>query len=135
MVFDAWDRITGEIIDHSITGGMNIVNSDGTANTIQDFLINTEETWYDHDTQNYFASEWHISESSESIDLTIVPLYSNQMMRPIENHPRLQEILAIIAPGSCFWEGVCSVTGSINNIPVNGRAYVELTHRCSIRDS
>jgi hypothetical protein len=49
-------------------------------------------------------------------------------MRFKENYPILQQVLEILFPSGCFWEGVCIVTGTIDGIPVNGKSYVELTH-------
>ena len=67
-------------------------------------------------------------EESKSINLIITPVYNDQMMRVAEDSPLILQILNKIIPGSCFWEGVCTVSGSINGELIAGKAYVELTH-------
>ena len=58
----------------------------------------------------------------------LTPVFLNQMMRFKENYPSLQQVLEELFPGACFWEGVCTVSGTINGISVNGKSDVELTH-------
>jgi predicted secreted hydrolase len=125
---NTWDQNTGERINKSFSDGLNLLNSDGTLELLNDYTIITDSFWKDEQSQKIFASKWHITEKSKSINLIITPLYANQMMRVGEDYPMIRQILDKIIPGAYFWEGVCTVTGSIDNIKVEGRAYVELTH-------
>jgi predicted secreted hydrolase len=125
---DTWDQETGERINQSFSNGINLLNSDGTLELLEDYIITPDSFWNDELTHRIFASKWHIVETSKSIDITITPLYKNQMMRVGEDYPAIRQILDKIIPGSCFWEGVCTVSGTINGALVQGKAYVELTH-------
>ncbi len=125
---NTWDQCTGEKINKSFSDGLNLFNSDSSLELLEDYTIIPESFWYDEQTHRIYASKWHIIEISKSIDITITPLYKDQMMRVGEDSPLIQQILNKIIPGSCFWEGVCEVSGTINGALVKGEAYVELTH-------
>ena len=127
MTGDTWDRITGEKINQSYAGGLNLLNCDGVLELLEDYTITPQGFWLD-DYGHLFASRWHITESTKPIDLIITPVYPDQMMYFHEDLPIIQQILAEVMPGSCFWEGVCTVSGNISGSPVEGKAYVELTH-------
>lgn len=128
VVGDNWDRITGEKINKSFTDGLNICNNDGYSEILKNYSITPLEFWNDTDDNHFYSCQWHLTETSKSIDLIVTPVFSNQMMRFTENYPLLQEVLEELFPGACFWEGVCIVNGTINSTEINGRAYVELTH-------
>jgi predicted secreted hydrolase len=128
MFGEAWDRDTGEKIDKSYTGGLNLVNSGESSEFLENYTITSQEFWYDTEDYRLFSSKWRITETSKSIDLTITPIYLDQMMRVGENYPLLKQLLEKLFPGACFWEGVCKISGTISGNSVNGRAYVELTH-------
>ena len=53
--------------------------------------------------------------------------FENQMMHIVVN-PILMEIILKIFPLTLFWEGFCTVSGTIAGKPVSGDAYTELTH-------
>jgi predicted secreted hydrolase len=125
---DTWDQVTGEKINESFSDGLNLLNSDGSLELLEDYTIIPESFWNDEHTNRIFASKWHIIEISKSIDIAITPLYKDQMMRVGEEYPVIRQLLNQIIPGSCFWEGVCTVSGTINGVLVEGEAYVELTH-------
>ncbi len=125
---DTWDQDTGEKINNSFSDGLNLFNSDGSLELLEDYTIIPESYWYDSITHKIFASRWHIIEVSKSINIIITPIYNDQMMRVAEDSPLIFQILNKIIPGSCFWEGVCTVSGTINGELVSGKAYVELTH-------
>lgn len=129
MVGDTWDINTGEKINQSFSSGLNLFNSDESLELLENFTIVPECYWYDKKTHNTYSAQWRIIELSKQINLTITPIYNDQMMRIAEEYPLIQQILELISPGACFWEGVCIVTGKISGIDVQGNAYVELTHR------
>jgi predicted secreted hydrolase len=128
MVGDAWNRKTGEKLDQSYTGGLNLVNSDGSLELLEDYTITQLAFWNDTQDNRFFSAAWHITETSKAIDLTITPVYFNQVIRIKENCKLFQQFIEELLPSACFWEGVCSVSGFINGISVNGKAYIELTH-------
>jgi predicted secreted hydrolase len=133
MVGDAWDRETGEKIG-SYTGGLNLVNCDESSELLKDYTIIPQAFWNDSVDNCFFSAQWHIAEISKSIDLTITPIYLNQVIRAKEECPLFQQFLEKLLPSACFWEGVCTVSGTINSISMNGKAYVELTHSFDNRD-
>jgi predicted secreted hydrolase len=130
MVADTWDRSTGEKNDQSFTGGLNLINSDGSTELLEKYTITSQSIWNDSIDHRFYSSTWNITETSKSIDLMVTPVFLDQVMRVKENYPILQRLLEELFPGACFWEGICTVSGSINGISVSGKAYVELTH-CS----
>jgi len=128
VVGDMWDRETGEKMDQSFTDGLSIINSDGFSEILDDYSITPLAFWNDTNDEHFYSCKWRLTETSKSIDLIVTPVFQNQMMRFKENYPLIQQVLEELFPGACFWEGVCTITGSINEIPVTGNSYVELTH-------
>jgi len=130
MVGDIWDRATGEKIDQSFSDGLNLVDSEGTLELIEDYTITQLEYWTDPMIGNTYASQWQISANSPStsLNLIITPLYPDQMMRVLENWPLIQKKLSQYLAATGFWEGICTVEGDFNGQPISGNAYVELTH-------
>jgi len=128
MVADTWDRASGEKNGQSFTGGMNLLNSDGSSELLEEYTITPQAFWNDTIDHRFYSSKWRITETSKSIDLIVTPVFLNQVMRVKENYPLLQRLLEELFPGACFWEGICTVSGTINGFSVSGKAYVELTH-------
>ncbi len=130
MVADTWDRATGEKNNQSFTGGMNLLNSDGSSELLEGYIIRPQSFWNDSIDHRFYSSNWHIIETSKFINLTVTPVFLDQVMRVKENYRIIQRLLEELFPGACFWEGICTVSGTINGVSINGKAYVELTH-CS----
>ena len=126
MTGDTWRRDNGEK-DKSYSDGLNYFNSNSQLELLQDYTIEQLEFWTDEVSGKTFSSKWRITEPSKQIDLIITRDIDSQMMH-ITKNPILLEIITRIFPGGCFWEGSCSVTGTIEGAPVSGKAYVELTH-------
>jgi predicted secreted hydrolase len=135
IVGDAWNRKTDEKIDQSYTGGLNLLNSDGSSELLKDYTITPQECWDDIQDHRFYNSKWHITEPTKSIDFIVTPIFIDQVMRLEENYPSLQTILEELFPGACFWEGICTISGTIDGFPVSGKAYVELTHYSSNGDN
>jgi predicted secreted hydrolase len=131
LVGDMWDRETGGKIDKSLTGGLNLIDCDGNSELLHDYLITPLRFWNDTTSTHFYSCQWRITEVSMSIDIVVTPVYLDQMIRFKENSPILQQILEALFPSACFWEGVCSISGTINGNIVNGKSYVELTHYCT----
>lgn len=132
MVGDTWDMDSGEKINLSFSNGLNLFNNDETLELLENYIIIPESYWYDKKTDTTYSAKWHIIEESKPIDIIITPMYNDQMVRVAEEYPIIRQILELITSGACFWEGVCTVTGTINGIDVEGEAYVELTHNYNI---
>ncbi len=128
IVGDMWDRETGEKLDQSYTEGLNLCNSDGSVDLLQEYTITPLDYWNETNDEKFYSCQWEITESSRDIDLLVTPLFFNNLICFKENYQLLQQILEELFPGACFWEGVCFVSGTINNVPVEGNSYVELTH-------
>jgi predicted secreted hydrolase len=128
VVGDIWDRETGKKSERTYTDGLNLVHSNGFAEILKNYTITPLAFWNDTDDKRIYSCQWQITEKTKSINLIITPIFLNQMMRLKENYPLLQQILENLFPGACFWEGVCTVSGTINGISVNGKSYVELIH-------
>jgi hypothetical protein len=123
MLADTWNRTTGEKDDESYFNGLNLLHSDGSLELLEEYTITSEAIWED------YSCRWTINETSKSIDLLVIPVFEDQVMRVLEEFPLLQQIFELLFSGACLWEGLCTVSGTINGILVEGNAYVELTHR------
>lgn len=121
-----WDTITGEKINETLYDGLNLLNSDGSLEILEDYNITPTAfwNWTNGSTHRQFASQWNIIESSKSINLTVTPVYPNQVMYVTEDFP----LIELFFSARAFWEGVCSISGTVANESVSGNAYVELTH-------
>ncbi|MCX6665654.1 MAG: hypothetical protein NT038_06300 [Euryarchaeota archaeon] len=127
MVGDLWDRAGHRLGSYS--GGLNLVDINGSLDLLDDYTITQLGYWRDPISQKIFSNQWNIIEPSHSINLIITPYYDDQMMRLFENLPPwAQQFIVYFVPCTCFWEGACTVSGTINGSPVTGSAYVELTH-------
>jgi predicted secreted hydrolase len=116
MVADVW--VNGERLG-SDSSRFNFFNADCSLELSDDYTITPLQDWTDPVSGLPFITQWRIEEESKDIDLIVTADYNNQMMQV--------EILEVF-PFGCFWEGVCSVTGTIEGVPVSGKAYAELTH-------
>jgi predicted secreted hydrolase len=101
----------------SFTGGMNLYNQDCSLDLLQDTVI-VLEWWLDPESNSTFETKWHILQNSRDIDLVVTADFPDQVMR---------SLLSSVFPGAVFWEGACSVEGTIGGESVSGRAYVEQT--------
>jgi predicted secreted hydrolase len=116
MVADVW--VNGELLG-SDSSRFNFFNADCSLELSDEYTITRLAYWEDPQCEQVFATQWRIQETSKDIDLIVTADYDNQMMQV--------ELLEVF-PLGCFWEGVCSVTGTIGGMPVSGKAYAELTH-------
>ena len=124
---DNWWRESGEFINEPYADGLHLYHDDGTLELLEDYTITQLDFWTDDISRRRFAVEWQITEPSRQIDLIITACFKNQMMRATSN-PVVIQFLSKLLPGSCFWEGACLVTGSIEGEQISGNAYVESTH-------
>jgi predicted secreted hydrolase len=127
LTCDTWDIITGKKFNQSFSG-MNFVNKQGCLELLKEYKITPIDRWNDTYDHCFFANKWWITEKSKSINLTVIPVYPEQVIRIDGEHPIVEYILSKIFYNTYFWEGDCTVSGKINGQNVHGRAYVELTH-------
>lgn len=74
--------------------------------------------WQDPDSKNYMSMGWTLEAPAINLKLTLTPEFKNQMVKfPLNGD---------------FWEGSIHVTGTLDNVPVTGRAFGELMHRYEI---
>lgn len=128
MVADAW--LNGELQESSL-GGLNLYKPDCSLELFKDYTITQERFWPDPGSPKIFATQWTItvpaaisvrgeepSQPLNYIELTVTADYEDQVFP--------------LSPGWIFtprfWEGSCSVSGTIGGRPVSGKAYAELTH-------
>jgi predicted secreted hydrolase len=115
MVADVW--VDGQL-QGSFSDGLNLFNDDCSLTLLDEYTITPFAFWVDPVSERRFATKWRIKEESKGINLNVTADFDNQVMR--------------LNPGLifpvCFWEGTCSVTGTIEGMQVSGRAYAELTH-------
>ncbi|MBW2037521.1 MAG: T9SS type A sorting domain-containing protein [Deltaproteobacteria bacterium] len=71
-------------------------------------------TYWKYRPGSYFANKWHFVDTIHKIDVTIEPLFDNQVVPFLLN--------------TYFWEGSCSVSGIVNGDSVKGTAFAELLH-------
>lgn len=90
-----------------------LILNDGSKTTFSksDFIITSTNTWVSPHSKVAYPSSWEISIPSQNITLVVQPLMADQEVR-----------LAFT-----YWEGAVRITGSINQKPVSGSGYVELT--------
>jgi len=125
---DCWWRDTGELINEPYADGLHWYHDNGILEILEDYTIEQLDFWTDEDlSDRTFAVEWQITEESREINLTIKACFDNQMMRAISEYHAIQ-FLTYFVPGSCFWEGACTVTGTIGGEQISGYAYAESTH-------
>jgi predicted secreted hydrolase len=88
------------------------IYSDGTHHHLSkdEFDVRVLSYYRSRKTRARYPSQWEIKIPSEGIQLTLVPLMEDQ------------ELITTYSTFNYYWEGVCSVKGT-----VSGRAYIEMT--------
>jgi hypothetical protein len=99
-------------------GGIQYFDSNG--NTIPDLNSTFTRTgyWQDPVSKKYMSMGWTLDVPGINLKLTLTPEFTNQMVSfPLNGD---------------FWEGSISVSGTLDGVPVTGRAYGELMHQFEI---
>ncbi|HEV3272471.1 MAG TPA: lipocalin-like domain-containing protein [Candidatus Methylacidiphilales bacterium] len=93
------------------------VKADGTSERILpgSFSIGKKGDWRSPGSGAVYPAGWHIVVPGHRADLTVIPAMADQELR-------LTKMGALD-----YWEGACSIEGSIANAPVRGAGYTELT--------
>lgn len=89
------------------------ISTDGSTSKLElgDFQITVLDTWQSPHTVAAYPARWMISIPAKNLSLEITPLLEDQELRV----------------SYAYWEGAVNVQGRINDKPVNGKGYVELT--------
>ena len=83
------------------------------------FQVEAHRTYEDATGACTFPLDWSISIPDLNAEFTVQPLFDSQIF------------FSAMTPD--YWEGLCSVTGSINGAAATGLAYVELSGYCKLR--
>ena len=81
--------------------------------------VQSHRTYEDSTGACTFPLDWTISIPDLNAEFIVQPLFDSQIF------------FSAMTPD--YWEGLCSVTGSINGAAATGSAYVELTGYCKLR--
>jgi predicted secreted hydrolase len=93
------------------------VKADGTSERLLpgSFSIGKKGTWRSPQSGAVYPAGWHIVVPGHRADLTVSPAMADQELR-------LTKMGALD-----YWEGACSIEGSVADAPVTGVGYTELT--------
>jgi len=93
------------------------VKADGTSERLVpgSFSIDKKGTWRSPHSGAIYPAGWHIVVPGHHADLTVSPAMADQELH-------LTKMGALD-----YWEGACSISGSVANVPVQGVGYTELT--------
>jgi geranylgeranyl pyrophosphate synthase/predicted secreted hydrolase len=117
---DGMDLTAYEIIDikgnegkgETVGKWMVLVDQDSRQKSVNDMTFTPTRTWTSMRTFHTYPVEWKLTAPSAGIDLTIAAMMNDQ------------ELITVISKPA-FWEGRCTVVGSIGGRPVSGKAYIE----------
>ena len=80
-----------------------------------DFAVTVQDTWKSPHSRAVYPSQWRMQIFPYSLDLNILPNFSDQEMRTFKS------------TNVIYWEGSVSISGTIAGQPIEGQGYVELT--------
>lgn len=103
-------RLYEPITQRALTSKFYISHPDHSVSAINEFKIKRLSQWKSQKSGETYPLGWTIRAQKRQIELTIEPRFNSQ------------EVL------KGFWEGSCSVNGTINGETVEGNAFVELQH-------
>ncbi|MCK4660889.1 MAG: hypothetical protein KAV82_15320, partial [Phycisphaerae bacterium] len=113
LVADVWINDVQE----NFSGGLNYYDENCAQEVLHGYTITPLRCWYDTEHDTTYSTQWRVEEPTRQIDLIITAVYEHQVMETTG------EII-----GANFWEGACTVSGTIEGQPVEGTAFAELTH-------
>jgi len=93
------------------------VKADGTSERLLpgSFSIEKKGTWQSPRSSAIYPAGWHILVPGHRADLTVTPAMADQELH-------LTKMGALD-----YWEGACSIEGSVDGAPTKGVGYTELT--------
>jgi geranylgeranyl pyrophosphate synthase/predicted secreted hydrolase len=113
---DGNDLTAYEIVDtrsrETVGKWMIAIAPDSTRTTHHDVTFTATKTWTSHRTFHAYPTSWRLTAPSAGIDLVIEAAFADQ------------ELITVISKPA-FWEGRCSVRGTVGGRAVTGSAYIE----------
>ncbi|MGE0400390.1 MAG: polyprenyl synthetase family protein [Kofleriaceae bacterium] len=117
---DGTDLTAYEIIDVKAADGrgetvgkwMVLIDQDSRQRSVTDMTFAPTKTWTSMRTFHTYPVEWKLSAPSIGLDLRIAAMMNDQ------------ELITVISKPA-FWEGRCTVTGTLGGRSVTGQAYIE----------
>jgi geranylgeranyl pyrophosphate synthase/predicted secreted hydrolase len=117
---DGMDLTAYEIIDikgnegngETVGKWMVLVDQDSRQRSVDDMTFTPTRTWTSMRTFHTYPVEWKLTAPSVGLDLTIAAMVNDQ------------ELITVISKPA-FWEGRCTVIGTMGGRPVTGKAYIE----------
>jgi predicted secreted hydrolase len=90
-----------------------LINPDGSTQSLNEdqFVIEVLNRWQSPHSEASYPSSWSIQIEDAGLNLNLDPYLADQELNVSYD----------------YWEGAVKISGSINNLPVNGSGYVELT--------
>jgi predicted secreted hydrolase len=82
----------------------------------EDIRIETSHIWKSPKTKKEYPMQWDINIEKIGFEGTLISRLHSQELE-----------LKNWAQSKIYWEGMCTVNGTINNLPVKGKAYLEMT--------
>ena len=94
-----------------------LVNTNGTTKhlALEDFRIEVLDRWKSPKSGANYSMRWKVGIPSEGIDLEILPAFPDQ------------ELITNRSTRVTYWEGAVGISGTIQNRPITGNGYVEMT--------
>jgi predicted secreted hydrolase len=136
LLTTVWDP-KGETPSIEAFGGAGIIRADGTFDRIIG-SAGWERTrfWRSLEQGAVYSAAWRFRAPEWDLDLTILPRYPDQLTPIVQDPARgaVSRAFASVFGGAVnragdFWEGSCSVTGTLRGEPVTGHAFAELVKR------
>lgn len=113
---DGTDLTAYEIIDvrtHETVGKWMIaIGKDGTRRSIDDVTFSPVKAWTSKRTFHTYPTSWRLTAPSIGLDVAIEAAFDDQEMITVISKP-------------AFWEGRCTVHGTLDGTSVSGPAYIE----------
>lgn len=104
-----------QYLDPNSSGTLVYANGTTEHLSLGDFKIKALKRWVSPNTKAVYPMGWNIQIPKKNIHLTITPTFKNQ------------ELVTQQSTQVAYWEGSSQVKGTVNNKPVVGLAYVEMT--------
>ena len=111
------DEATGAIVGQLAL----LVGVDGSYQTFREFRFVGDQPWTSTRTFHDYPTRWIVQVPTADIDIVVTASYADQ------------EFITVISKPA-FWEGRCTVTGTVGGIVVSGLGYLEHSGQSNIHD-
>ena len=106
MTFKILDKSEKETYSYT-----SIIDKNGKLTKVKDTQLNPIKRWKSKKTGIIYPTHWNLKIPSKKLNINIKPDFNEQEM-----HDGITK----------YWEGSCTVTGTLNKKRINGKAYMEL---------